>query len=93
MARTTKNRISERASLRGDIAEIEKRIAEIEKEQASPKCTVERYIVLRNELNALTCKRTSMRQRLTNVNRYWTNEQSYEPNISISDDSRKRNNH
>lgn len=83
MARTTKNRISERASLRGDIAEIEKRIAEIEKEQTSPKCTVERYIVLRNELNALTCKRTSMRQRLTNVNRYWTNEQSYEPNISI----------
>jgi len=83
MARTTKNRISERASLRGDIAVIEKRIAEIEKEQTSPKCTVERYIVLRNELNALTCKRTSMRQRLTNVNRYWTNEQSYEPNISI----------
>lgn len=83
MARTTKNRISERASLRGDIAKIEKRIAEIEKEQTSPKCTVERYIVLRNELNALTCKRTSMRQRLTNVNRYWTNEQSYEPNISI----------
>lgn len=83
MARTTKNRISERASLRGDIAVIEKRIAEIEKEQTSSKCTVERYIVLRNELNALTCKRTSMRQRLTNVNRYWTNEQSYEPNISI----------
>lgn len=81
--RNKKNRISERASLRGDIAKIDTRIAEIEKEQTSPKCSVEKYIALRNEYNALTCKRTSMRQRLTNVNRYWTNEQSYEPNISI----------
>ena len=79
-----KTRISDRAAIKDDLNKIENRIEEIHKEQALPNCSYENYIKLKQELAALTCRRTSMRQRLTNVNRYWNNEQSYEPNITIA---------
>lgn len=82
MPKRTKDRVSDRHSLRSDLNAIIKDIEAAEKQLST--CSTDDYLAVRRKLNALRIKQESMSQRLTCRNHRWTNEQSYEPNITIA---------
>lgn len=82
MPKRTKDRVSDRHSLRSDLNAIIKDIEAAEKQLST--CSTDEYLTIRRKLNALRIKQESMNQRLTCRNHRWTNEQSYEPNITIA---------
>ena len=78
----SKDRVSDRHSLRSDLNAIIKDIEAAEKQLST--CSTDEYLTIRRKLNALRIKQESMNQRLTCRNHRWANEQSYEPNITIA---------
>jgi hypothetical protein len=81
MPKRTKDRVSDRHTLRSDLDAVNKEIDAVEKQLST--CSTDEYLTVRRKLNALRIKQESMNQRLTCRNHRWTNEQSYEPNITI----------
>lgn len=77
-----RDRINSRKELREQLDELEGKMKYVERQLG--RCTIDEYMVLKRQLNAMHIKSIALTQRLTNVNQYWTNKQSYEPNITIA---------